>query len=165
MDMSGCHAPFKEPQLRLCVDEKTISHLLRLQQQKALKDSGPEGLAECPFCGFLAVYPAISVEKEFRCQHPACSTVSCRLCDEKKHAPISCKAAGKAKAAEKAVLHAQHTVEEALTDAVVRKCNKCSTRFIKEEGCNTVVCHTCGNKQWSVHTPHPRALSSPYQNH
>jgi DNA-directed RNA polymerase subunit RPC12/RpoP len=46
-------------------------------------------------------------------------------------------------------LAARHVVEEAMTQAFVRKCNKCSKVFLKEDGCNKITCE-CGNKQCYV---------------
>ena len=43
-------------------------------------------------------------------------------------------------------LTAKHVVEEAMTEAFVRKCNKCNKVFVKEEGCNKMKC-MCGNLQ------------------
>src|SRR5579859_1630632 len=44
---------------------------------------------------------------------------------------------------------AKHTVEEAMTAALVRKCNNCHKPFLKEDGCNMIYC-ACGNKQCDV---------------
>src|SRR5438270_458144 len=43
----------------------------------------------------------------------------------------------------------KHTVEEAMTAALVRKCNNCQKPFLKEDGCNMIYC-ACGNKQCDV---------------
>jgi len=40
-------------------------------------------------------------------------------------------------------------VEEAMSERVVRTCNKCSLRFVKSEGCTEMTCR-CGNKQCYV---------------
>lgn len=46
-------------------------------------------------------------------------------------------------------LGAKHVVEEAMTEAFVRKCNNCNKGFVKEDGCNKMKC-TCGNLQCYV---------------
>ena len=46
-------------------------------------------------------------------------------------------------------LAAKHVVEEAMTEAFVRKCNNCNRAFVKEDGCNKMKC-MCGNLQCYV---------------
>jgi len=46
-------------------------------------------------------------------------------------------------------LTAKHVVEEAMTEAFVRKCNNCNKVFLKESGCNRIKCD-CGNLQCYV---------------
>lgn len=46
-------------------------------------------------------------------------------------------------------LSAKHVVEEAMSNALIRKCNKCKNPFLKESGCNKMKC-MCGNTQCFV---------------
>ena len=46
-------------------------------------------------------------------------------------------------------LSAKHMVEEAMSNALIRKCNKCKNPFLKESGCNKMKC-MCGNTQCFV---------------
>ena len=47
------------------------------------------------------------------------------------------------------MVNAKHTVEEAMTAALVNICNSCGRRFLKDYGCNKVTC-TCGNTQCHI---------------
>lgn len=46
-------------------------------------------------------------------------------------------------------LSVRRDMEEAMSAAIIRKCNKCGTPFVKEEGCNKMTCtrNGCGNVQ------------------
>lgn len=78
-------------------------------------------------------YPPLEEDKEFRCLKPECKVVSCRSCRQETHVPKTCEEAGLERGHS-----ARHAIEEAMTAALVRKCNKCATSFIKENGCNKV---------------------------
>ncbi|KAF9340789.1 hypothetical protein BGZ91_000213 [Linnemannia elongata] len=41
------------------------------------------------------------------------------------------------------VLSVQHKVEEEMSQALIRECPKCKTRFFKTEGCNKMTCPQC----------------------
>ncbi|KAL9097008.1 MAG: hypothetical protein Q9165_000972 [Trypethelium subeluteriae] len=125
------------------VNENILAKLWRLQQDEEIKLAHLENVEGCPFCGFQAIcdQPTGS-NKEFECAHPECGKVSCRLCHKERHAPLSCEEHRKNKKTD-----AKHTVEEAMTEALVRKCNKCRNPFIKEDGCNKMTCPKCSNTQ------------------
>lgn len=46
-------------------------------------------------------------------------------------------------------ISAKHIIEEAMSAALIQKCNKCTKPFVKLHGCNKMTC-TCGNLQCYV---------------
>ncbi|KAL2354405.1 hypothetical protein BJ546DRAFT_1061416 [Cryomyces antarcticus] len=145
MDTSGCGAPFPRAQLKSLLDQKTFEKLERLQQDEAIRLAGLDDLEECPFCDFKAIAPPKEVDREFRCESSDCAKVSCRLCRFETHIPLSCEEFAKENR-----LGIRHAVEEAMTAALIRSCNKCKSKFIKESGCNRMHCNTCKNEQCYV---------------
>ncbi|TKA71273.1 hypothetical protein B0A49_03860 [Cryomyces minteri] len=145
MDTNGCGAPFPRAQLKSLLDQKTFEKLERLQQDEAIRLAGLDDLEECPFCDFKAIAPPKEVDREFRCESSDCAKVSCRLCRVETHIPLSCEEFAKENR-----LGIRHAVEEAMTAALVRSCNKCKSKFIKESGCNRMHCNTCKNEQCYV---------------
>jgi TRIAD3 protein (E3 ubiquitin-protein ligase RNF216) len=129
------------------LDEKTKVALERNEQEANLRLASIENLASCPFCPFAAEYPPVEIDREFRCQAPDCKKVTCRLCNLESHIPKSCK-----ENAKETGLSVRRRIEEAMSAALIRKCNKCGTPFIKEEGCNKMRCTLkgCGNVQCYV---------------
>lgn len=71
----------------------------------------------------------------FICRNPACARRSCRLCKAAWRDPHTCH--------EAASLSLRTTVEAARTAALKRTCPRCSLAFVKESGCNKMVC-VCG---------------------
>lgn len=120
MSMDGCTAGFSRHQRDIFLDEKTSVALDRIEQEAALRLAGIENLETCPFCPYAAEYPPVEFDKEFRCERPDCEVVSCRLCRKETHIPKTC---------EEAALEAGHSsrraIEEAMSAAMIRKCNKC----------------------------------------
>ncbi|PWW77970.1 hypothetical protein C7212DRAFT_276751 [Tuber magnatum] len=138
MDGSGCKALFPRGQMLRFLDAKILSALAKIEQEDALRIADIDGLVKCPFCHYGAIYPPPEVDKEFNCQNPDCMEISCRLCNQKSHFPLTCQEYAKDNK-----LNARHRVEEAMTEALVRKCNKCSYPYIKEDGCNQIYCSRC----------------------
>ncbi|KAF3936306.1 hypothetical protein ABW19_dt0208411 [Dactylella cylindrospora] len=138
MDSSGCRTPFPRHEIRRFCDEKTLDLLDRLEQKDSLRAAEIEDLHECPFCDFAAIIPPNNQDKEFSCQNPDCMMVSCRLCNKETHLPVSCKQKSKE---ENSGL--RRGVEEAMTEALLRKCGKCGLPYVKESGCNKIPCSRC----------------------
>ncbi|KAF7947976.1 hypothetical protein EAE96_009045 [Botrytis aclada] len=147
MSTDGCEAGFSLEQRNQFLDELTIVALERNEAEAVLRMAGIENLASCPFCPFAAEYPPIEVNREFRCQAPDCEKVSCRLCKLESHIPLTCQENTKANG-----LSIRRQIEEAMSAAMIRNCNKCGTPFVKEEGCNKMTCtrNGCYNVQCYV---------------
>jgi hypothetical protein len=147
MSTDGCSGGFSMTQRRRFLDDKLTAALDRLECEEVLCLAGLENLERCPFCPFAAEYPPITEDKEFRCESDNCGIVSCRLCKEETHLPKTCEEIAKEKG-----MSARRRIEEARSAAMIRKCNKCNTPFIKEQGCNKMTCTRsgCGNVQCYV---------------
>ncbi|KAK4126441.1 hypothetical protein N657DRAFT_543963, partial [Parathielavia appendiculata] len=147
MSVDGCDATFSRDQRKLFLDDKLTTALDLIEQETVLRLSGIENLATCPFCPYAAEYPPVDENKEFRCENPGCRLVSCRLCRQETHIPKSCSEASTERG-----LSARRAIEEAMSAALIRKCNKCGTPFIKENGCNKMTCSRpgCRNVQCYV---------------
>lgn len=120
MSMDGCPAGFSKCQQSIFLDEKTATALERIEQEAALRLAGIENLETCPFCPYAAEYPPVEIDKEFRCERPDCEVVSCRLCRKETHIPKTC-----AEAALEEGHSGRRAIEEAMSAALIRKCNKC----------------------------------------
>ncbi|KAF3911915.1 hypothetical protein ABW21_db0207934 [Orbilia brochopaga] len=138
MDASGCKKEFPIQEVKRFCDEKMLEALERLEQRDVLRKAEIDGLSECPFCDFAAILPPVEADREFRCQNPDCMKVSCRLCDKETHIPLTCEE--KAKEENSSL---RRNVEEAMTEALLRKCGKCGLPYVKESGCNKIVCSRC----------------------
>ncbi|KAF2661337.1 hypothetical protein K491DRAFT_449808 [Lophiostoma macrostomum CBS 122681] len=139
---TACRGTFTRRQLQECLDNKTFERLEHMQQQDELRKAGLDFLEECPFCDYKADYPPVEVNKEFNCLSPKCGKTSCRLCHKETHIPRSCEEVKKDEG-----ISVRHRLEEAKSEALIRKCNSCKNPFIKEHGCNKMTCTKCGNTQ------------------
>ncbi|KAI8805678.1 hypothetical protein BJ742DRAFT_400347 [Cladochytrium replicatum] len=139
MDVSGCKYRFPEAEVRRFLDPKKYRYWHKLRQEEEIRMANIEGYTTCPFCPFGAIMNTDpKVDKLFQCVNEDCRAVSCRLCRKANHLPLTCEEKEKDKA-----LNAQHTVEEAMTEALLRECPKCHQKFIKTDGCNKMRC-SCG---------------------
>ena len=84
---------------------------------------------------FHRLMRATHLPPRLRCRNPACAWPSCRLCRGAWRDPHVCH--------EAAALSLRTTVEAARTAALKRACPACGLAFVKESGCNKMVC-VCG---------------------
>ncbi|KAI6029931.1 hypothetical protein PISMIDRAFT_681658 [Pisolithus microcarpus 441] len=136
MDQSGCKLPFPESELKRLLSSDMLELYERVKQHKEIEAAKLENLEECPSCEYKCVIDN-EMEKLFRCGNARCGAVTCRGCKKPEHLPRSCKEA------EDRRLHIHHYVEEAMTRALMRNCPNCHIAFIKEQGCNKMVCPYC----------------------
>jgi TRIAD3 protein (E3 ubiquitin-protein ligase RNF216) len=141
--VDNCNGTFARKDLQQVLGDKTFDRLEHLQQQEDLASAGLDFLSECPFCDFKMECPPVGVDKEFRCQNTKCGKTSCRLCEKETHIPLTCKEADKDDQ-----ITLRHIVEEAMSAALIRQCNRCKHPFVKEYGCNKMTCSHCRNVQW-----------------
>lgn len=123
--IDGCPASFSLDQRALFLDDSLVKALELIEQEAVLRMAGIENLATCPFCRYAAEYPPVEENKEFRCENPECGRVTCRLCREETHIPKTCD-----EVAKENTLSVRRKVEEAMSAALIRKCNKCGFPFL-----------------------------------
>ncbi|KAI1736787.1 hypothetical protein F4680DRAFT_249810 [Xylaria scruposa] len=145
MSLDGCPAGFSRSQRALFLNKKLTIALDRIEQEAVLRMAGIENLETCPICPYAAEYPPVEIDKEFRCENPSCLQVSCRLCRKETHIPKTC-----AEVDADRGLDARHTLEEAMSEALIRRCNQCKNAFVKYDGCNKIRCTKCGTLQCDV---------------
>ncbi|KAF9967302.1 hypothetical protein BGZ70_009997, partial [Mortierella alpina] len=145
---AGCTSAFADSEAIKFLPSAVFKGLLRARQQQELKMAGLDSLVECPFCPYAAVMENEN-DKEFRCQARRCRKISCRLCKQLTHIPLSCEEHRKEQE-KNSVLSAQHRVEEQMSQALIRECPKCKSRFFKTEGCNKMTCPECHTKMCYV---------------
>ncbi|KAF6745580.1 hypothetical protein DFP72DRAFT_759470, partial [Ephemerocybe angulata] len=136
-----CQLPFEHSILEGCLPPALFSMYQRLRQQKDVKEANIEGLEECPFCDFACIVDVpLHEASTFACQNEQrCGVVSCRICRAKDHPGRTCASLGDDKG-----LKGRLAIEEAMTKALMRTCPRCSSPFIKDDGCNKMTCPQCG---------------------
>ncbi|KAJ6263814.1 E3 ubiquitin-protein ligase [Drechslerella dactyloides] len=144
-ECSGCQKEFPIHEVKRFCDAKMLEALERLEQRDVLRRAEIDDLSECPFCDFAAILPPVEDDREFRCQNPDCMKISCRLCDKETHIPLTCEEKAKEESSS-----LRRNVEEAMTEALLRKCGKCGLPYVKESGCNKIVCSRCSAINWYV---------------
>ncbi|BGP57064.1 hypothetical protein JCM8202v2_004702 [Rhodotorula sphaerocarpa] len=142
MSTDGCSATFPESELVKCLSSKTLGALHKIKQEKEVDEAAIEGLVKCPFCPYAMIMENPE-ERLFRCQRDDCQIVSCISCRKRDHLPKTCAEVSDAELK----LKSAHTVEEAMSEALIRRCPKvgCGEPYVKEaESCSKIRCSNCG---------------------
>lgn len=125
LSTEGCEAGFSRTERQKFLTESLASALDRIEQDENLRLAGLPNLAQCPFCSYAEEYPPVDIDKEFRCRKSECMTISCRLCNSQSHVPKTCK-----EAATERGLDVRRELEEAMSKALIRRCNKCTLPYL-----------------------------------
>ncbi|RBR09159.1 uncharacterized protein FIESC28_10009 [Fusarium coffeatum] len=119
LSIDACRGGYSRKQRQRFVTRSLETALDSIEQEESLRLAKLPDLALCPFCTYAEEYPPVNVDKEFRCRKSDCMVTSCRLCKLVSHVPKSCK--------EAALEHGRDSrrqVEEAMSKALIRSCNK-----------------------------------------
>ncbi|CAF0753774.1 unnamed protein product [Didymodactylos carnosus] len=134
----GCHGEYSMRLLTELLPPKDIERLSKRSQEENIRQASIDGLETCPYCPY-AVIVDNQDDKVFRCLNPDCMRETCRLCKELNHIPLRCDEV------EKGIeLEMRKFIEEHVTEAMIRKCPRCTTKFYKTDGCNKITCSSCG---------------------
>lgn len=140
-----CKEPFPRAQLEAGLSSRTLALLDEREQEESVRlatsDTGDdEKLSHCPHCTFKCYLPPGN--KVLECLNDDCGRSTCMACGEDwdAHFGIPCREMEK-----KDEANVRKTAEEKMTAALLRRCHKCQTPLIKEEGCNKLTCR-CGAK-------------------
>jgi hypothetical protein len=104
-----------------------------LQYQAVVEGANMKDTSRCPKCQYIAF--AEETVSTFHC--PQCNFKSCRECGEEAHPGIRCD-----EVETKNETTGRNKVEEAMSNAVIRKCPRpfCRKPFMKTDGCNKITC-------------------------
>ena len=137
--LGHCEEVFALATLQKALKANTFSKWLKRIQLAEIEKADIEGLEQCPFCPFATIMDTKPEEnKLFMCQNPDCGKESCRMCKEISHIPLRCEEVEK-----DAEVRKRTYIENKMTEAMIRKCWKCSKPFVKLDGCNKMTCD-CG---------------------
>ncbi|XP_065339551.1 uncharacterized protein LOC135939221 [Cloeon dipterum] len=133
---SNCSSEFPLVILKSVLDAKAFACLARRMQTEEIRQANIQDLETCPFCEFS--YIPDENNALFECQSESCKKVSCRKCKEENHLPLRCEEVEK-----DSETQARRKIEEAMSEALLRECYKCKSKFYKSDGCNKMRCN-CG---------------------
>jgi len=135
--LGQCDEEISWQELQRALAPNVLSKLLQKRQAEEVATAGLNGLVSCPFCPYVCLMEDIS-DKILVCMNPECGRESCRLCKAPSHVPLRCEEVE----SQDEEAHRKR-IEEELTNAMIRECFNCKTRYMKEDGCNKMTCPKC----------------------
>ncbi|XP_041363583.1 uncharacterized protein LOC121379156 isoform X2 [Gigantopelta aegis] len=134
---ADCEASFPVSEMKRSLPENLLKQYEERIRESDLNLADLEDLVRCPHCDYAVIMAP--GDKVFKCQTPTCMKETCRYCQEEwsDHIGIPCNELEK-----KDESHLRKQYEEKMTEAKVRTCHRCKKKFMKDEGCNKMVC-TC----------------------
>ncbi len=140
--LGQCERPFPAEILRTSVNPSLLSKWLSLVESQEAHKAFPNDVVRCPRCSYFEVIEdSRQSNTVFECKNRQCLALTCRLCGEEAHVPFKCGEVGRDTKTARRLL-----MEDKMTEALLRKCNTCSKRFYKTDGCNKMTC-VCGSFQ------------------
>ena len=137
MEMDGCEESIPFSEIHRVLPHDIIEKYEARQAHNAVVEANIEDLVYCPFCNIPC--EADKCLQVLDCPNSKCLKASFIQCKKMSHLPLRCE-----EGEEKSVTALRREVEERMTKAVIRECNKCKAKLIKIDGCNSVTCR-CGN--------------------
>ncbi|XP_068918391.1 E3 ubiquitin-protein ligase RNF216-like [Tenebrio molitor] len=140
--LADCDSEFDYSTLQMVLDTKTFQGVWHRKQIEEIRNANIGGLETCPFCDFCMIPD--DGDKIFKCANIECMAETCRLCRHRAHIPKRCN-----EIEYDEDVKMRTFIENKMTEALLRKCWKCSKQFYKESGCNKMTC-VCGAKMCYV---------------
>ena len=131
-----CECEISMTEMEKLISKKTLKRLVQTDTLNAITAANLENTVKCHKCGNIVIFEDNEDEGPMIC--PVCKARTCAKCGDAWHDGMTCRQFKK--------LDKKRLVEEQMTEAVVRKCPKCQTPFMKDEGCNKMECPRC--KTW-----------------
>ena len=164
---NNCQSAFSYAQLQQQLPPKLLQAYDQLQTTQAIQTAIPQlesSICICPQCNKPTLIP--TTQQILTCSH--CQHESCRHCKKLPHIPLTCEEVVQ----DRQSTNDRTTVEEAMSQALIRSCPKCSTKFVKENGCNKMKCPKCGifvcyicQKQIPKHIGYSHFCQTPHCSH
>lgn len=134
-----CNGIYTEPDIEKCLTEQTYAIFKDMLIVSEITSFAKmfDNYKICPFCNMFGVIVEGDI-KYVECKR--CTDKSwCIMCKKDAHGEDSCWKIKDEKDIESII----HMVTETITNALTRKCPKCFTEYVKEEGCNLIKCTAC----------------------